>query len=365
MSEDDTAQPPATVDSPADDASPEPDETPPAKKPRKRWKRVLIVLGIVFVVLLGGGAIGAWALVNRYEGKVTHADLLGDAAQPKASAEAHFRDGPVNLLMLGSDSRAGEVGKGKVAGERSDTIMLVHVSAKHDKAAIISIPRDSYVNIPAGGSWKGGKNKINAAFAFGGAPLAAKTITELTGIPLDGAMIANFAGIRTMVDAVGGVNVCVPYDVKSYFSKTVWTKGCHDMDGPTAEEFMRNRMYVPGGDLGRVKDQQLVVQAIIKKVSDQGVLNNPLVFDKLLVTAASSLTIDKTLDLRLLATAVKSIRPDNVTFGTVPVSNVDLKTSAGSSVQLNAALCAELFTAIKNDTVWDWIAAHPAPPDGS
>jgi anionic cell wall polymer biosynthesis LytR-Cps2A-Psr (LCP) family protein len=166
-----------------------------------------------------------------------------------------------------------------------------------------------------------------------------------------------------MVDAVGGVNVCVPYDVKSYFSDTVWKKGCHFMDGPTAEEFMRNRMFVPGGDFGRMKDQQLVVQGIIDKVSKEGVLDNPLTFDKLLVTAAQSLTIDKTLDVRKLALSVKNIRPGAVKFATVPASNADLKTSAGSSVELDATKSAELFASIRNDTVDQWVTANPAKED--
>jgi LCP family protein required for cell wall assembly len=358
-------QPPGADAHQADEQPSEAAATPKRGRFRglPRWQRVLIVLGAVVVLLTGVGAAGAWALVHRYESAVTHEDLLGDAAPPKQQTQEHFDSGPLNLLLLGSDSRAGETDKGHVAGERSDTIMLVHISNNRDKATVISIPRDSYVYIPPGGPWKGGKNKLNAAFAFGGAPLAAKTITQLTGIPLDGAMIANFAGIRTMVDAVGGVNVCIPYDVKSYFSTKVWKKGCNFMDGPTAEEFMRNRMYVPGGDFGRMKDQQLVVQGIIEKVSSGGVLDNPLKFDKLLITAAQSLTVDQNLDIRKLATSVKSIRPADVKFATVPVSNDNLKTAAGSSVELDAKKAPELFAAIKGDTVDQWLAANPPAPD--
>lgn len=330
----------------------------------RRWKKVLIVLVAVLLVLAGGTAGAGWALLHRYESKVTHEDLLGDAAPPPVQQQQHFQAGPLNLLLLGSDSREGEVGKGTVAGARSDTIMLVHVAATRDKAAIISIPRDSYVNIPAGGDWKGGMNKLNAAFAFGGAPLAAKAITQLTGVTLDGAMIANFAGIRNMVDAVGGVNVCVPYDVKSYFSKTVWKAGCHDMAGAEAEEFMRNRMFVPGGDFGRMKDQQLVVQGIIQKVSAQGLLSNPLVLDRLLVTAAQSLTIDKSLNLQQLVSSVKNISPSAVTFATAPFLRDDMKTPAGSSVELDPQKCAAMFAAVRDDTVDQWLRANP-PPTGT
>jgi LCP family protein required for cell wall assembly len=344
-----------------------------AAKPRKRgrfrrsprWAKVLMVLGIVIVVLAGGTAGGAWLLVNRYEGKVAHEDLLGDAAAPAGEAPKLTAPVPINLLLLGSDSRDGETNKGHVAGQRSDTIMLLHINAAHDSASIISIPRDSYVDIPAGGTWKGGKNKLNAAFAFGGAPLAAKAVIELTGLTLDGALVVNFSGIREMVDAVGGVQVCVDYDVKSSFSTKLWKKGCHDMGGAEAEEFMRERKNVPGGDIGRVHQQQLVVQGVIQKVSAGGLLTNPLTLDKLLVTAAGSLTVDKNLDLRELALSVKGVQPGNVKYATAPYSSLDLKTSAGSAVQLNDAKVATMFAAVKADTLDQWLVANPPETRGT
>lgn len=341
---------------------------PPTKRKKKggfrklpRWQRVLIIMGIVLVTFVGGGTAAAFGLLSRYEGAVHHDDLMGDAAPPANVTEQHWQGGPLNFLLLGSDSRAGETDKGVVAGERSDTIMLLHISAKRDSAVIISIPRDSYVMIPESKGHKAGMNKLNAAFAFGGAPLAVKAVSQLTGITLDGAMIASFAGIRTMVDAVGGVQVCLDYDVRSTFSITVWKKGCQQMDGKTAEEFMRNRKSVPGGDFGRMHDQQLVVRGIINKVSQGGLLDNPLAFDRLLLTAAQSLTIDKSIDLNTLAASVKHIRPDNVKFGTVPYSNADLKTPAGSAVQLDDAKAKELYDAIRNDAMAEFFAAHPGP----
>jgi hypothetical protein len=157
------------------------DGTPGGKrrKPKKpRWAKVLIVLGSVLFVASLVGVGGAWTLMNRYEGQVKHDDLLGDALTSKKERDQHFASGSVNLLLLGSDSREGERDEGHYAGQRSDTIMMVHIAASRDKATIVSIPRDSFVNIPAGGNWKGGPNKLNAAFAFGGAPLAAKAVTE-------------------------------------------------------------------------------------------------------------------------------------------------------------------------------------------
>ncbi|WP_189335963.1 LCP family protein [Actinoplanes ianthinogenes] len=327
---------------------------------RAGWQKALIVLSVLLAVLIGGVTAGGYVLVNRYENKVDRAALLPSApAEEAAQSRANWDSGALNLLLLGSDSRAAEPGGTSPIGERSDTIMLVHIARDRSRATIVSIPRDSYVEVPAGGSWKGGKNKINAAFAFGGAALTAATVRKLTGVPLDGAMIANFTSIHDLVDAVDGVNVCVPYDVKSTFSDREWKQGCHDMDGAIAEEFMRQRYNVPGGDFGRIRNQQLVVKAVIAKVAKNKLLFKPLQLDELLGIAADSLTVDENLDLRDLVLAVRDIRPSNITFATVPYTRADLKTPAGSAVQLDTKAAAEMFAAVKNDTIDQWLAAHP------
>ncbi|GAA2708514.1 LCP family protein [Actinoplanes palleronii] len=349
----------------APDATAEPaTETPTGRKGRFRrrpgWQKALIVLSVLLVVVVSGVVGGGYLLVSRYSGKVDRAALLPSAPAGEAEqSKENWDSGALNLLMLGSDSRAIEPGGTSPIGERSDTIMLVHIAKSRDKATIVSIPRDSYVDVPAGGSWKGGKNKINAAFAFGGAALTAATVRKLTGVPLDGAMIANFASIVDLVDAVDGVNVCVPYDVKSTFSAREWKQGCHDMDGDVAEEFMRQRYNVPGGDFGRIRNQQLVVKAVIAKVAKNNMLFKPLALDSLLGIAADSLTVDENLDLRDLTLAVRDIRPANITFATVPYASSNLKTPAGSAVDLDYDASTAMFAAIKNDTIDQWLLANP------
>ena len=332
----------------------------------RSWQKALVGLCVLLLLLVGGLAGGGYLLYRRYDKKVERADLLPD--QPKEQQERTARNwssGALNLLLLGSDSRATEPGGTSQIGERSDTIMVVHIAKDRTKAAIISIPRDSFVEVPAAGSWKGGKNKINAAFAFGGAPLAAKTVQQLTGLPLDGAMIANFASIHELVEAVDGVNVCVPYDVRSTFASKVWKRGCHQMDGDEAEEFMRQRYEVPGGDFGRMYNQQLVVKAVIAKVSKGDLLSNPMKFDNLMVTAASALTVDKKLNLQDLAGAVKNIRPQNIKYATVPYTSASLKTFAGTAVQLDAAKSKSMFTALRDDTIDQWLVANPQKVPGA
>ncbi len=352
----------------AEDAPPSEDVAPEdttaagalAAKPRRKWpwwQKTLIIVGCVLLVVTGAGVgLSIWAN-QRYENRVDREDILQGVPKPPEPAVGTG----LNFLVLGSDSRAGQDAESlDQTGSRSDTIMIVHVKGDGTGAVIVSIPRDSYVNVPAGGGWPGGMNKINAALAYGGANLAARTVYELTHIPLDGAMIVNFNGVHKMVSAVGGVNVCTQYEVRSFHSDRVWSVGCHDMSPEDVEEFTRQRYNVPGGDFGRIRNQQNVIRGLLKKVVSGGVLTNPLKLDALLTTAAESLTVDKNLNLRSLALAVKDISPDNVSFATVPFVGT-MTTDAGSSVQLDMAGVEELFTAVREDRADQWLATHPQP----
>ncbi|GIH04547.1 transcriptional regulator [Rhizocola hellebori] len=329
------------------------------KKKSPWYLKLLVTIGAMLMVASAGSYIAFVGLTNRYENKVDKEDILGGIPMPEA-AEGET-NAAMNFLMLGSDSRDIEsTEQTDSTGSRSDTIMIVHIDKDRRGAFIVSIPRDSYVNVPAGGKWRGGKNKINAAFSFGGANLTAKTVYELTNVPLNGAVIVNFAGVHAMVSAVGGVRVCIPYKVKSSFTTKVWEKGCHDMGPDEAEEFMRQRKGTPGGDLGRIKNQQHVLKALAGKATETGILSNPVKLDRLLTTTAESLTIDKNMNLRDLAFALKGIDPNNIKFATVPILGT-MTTDAGSSVQLDDAGAKELFAAIREDRTDAWLAAHPQP----
>jgi LCP family protein required for cell wall assembly len=330
-----------------------------ASRKRKRSPLVsaLMMVGVLALVCTGTAVGLALGLEHRYENKVTREDILGDL--PKADVPLGTKTAPMNFLMLGSDDMSGKNQNiDDPDGSRSDTIMLIHINAAHNRAFIMSIPRDSFVDVPAGGKWKGGPNKINAAFAFGGAKLSAKTVYGLTKIPLDSAMIVNFSGIAKMVDAVGTVNVCIPYTVSSIHTGRVWSAGCHDMGPDETADFLRQRKSVPGGDFGRIQDQQLVVKALADRITSEGILTNPLQLDKLISTAASSLTLDKTTNLRDLVLALKDIRPSDLAFATVPTAGT-FDTFAGSSVKLDTAGANALFQAVIDDKTDEWLNAHP------
>lgn len=330
--------------------------TTPVRSVRRRWLRLLGVVGAASVACSLVSVAGIFALGISYEDEVEHADILKDVPRPTVTPP---EEGPYNYLILGSDSRSPD--PKNVAdpnGARSDTIMVLHVSKGLKTAFVVSIPRDSYVNVPAAGAWPGGNNKINAAFAFGGASLTAKTVYDLTMVRFDGAIIVNFKGINDMVSVVGTVHVCIPYAVRSTFSRTVWPAGCHDMGPTETEEFMRQRMGVPGGDFGRIYDQQLVVKALAKKIAATGMLTHPLMLDSLIRTAASSLTLDSGTELVDLASRLKGIDPESISFATAPHLRT-MDTDAGSSVELDMPGVRELFQALIADTWPEWLARHP------
>ncbi len=349
---------------PSDNSS---DSTPSAstrseKAGRKKspwYLKALVITGATLMVVSVGTYAAFIGLVNRYEDKVERQDILEGVPMPQVAPGA--QNAPMNFLMLGSDSRDEEsTEQADSTGSRSDTIMIVHIDKDRRGAFIVSIPRDSSVNVPAGGRWRGGKNKVNAAFSFGGANLTAKTVYELSNVPLNGAVIVNFAGVHAMISAVGGVHVCIPYTVKSSFTSKVWEKGCHDMGPEEAEEFMRQRKGTPGGDLGRIKNQQHVLKALADKATQAGMLTNPVKLDRLLTTTAESLTIDKNMNIRDLAFALKGIDSSNIKFATVPIRGT-ITTDAGSSVELDDIGAQELFAAIREDRTDAWLAAHPQP----
>ncbi|MFD1325996.1 LCP family protein [Micromonospora sonneratiae] len=352
---------------------PHEDEGRPRRGRLSRRKKIAILTTLLSVLLCGGLAAAGFGLQNRYEKQVQRADILEPPAGPpeeqkqqeqeQEKREKRWEDGPLNLLLLGSDSRSGEPDQASVSGQRSDTIMLLHLNAARNQATIVSVPRDSYVHVPQGGAnWSGGMNKLNAAFAFGGPALAAKTMTRLIGVPLDGVIVADFSAVRQMIDAVGGVRVCLPYDVVMLGSQGGWAKGCHQLDGNEANELMRQRYGVPGGDFGRIHDQQLVIKALVEKITKDKVAFNPVRFDRLLTTAAKALVVDRELDIRKLAMALRHIRPDAVEFVTAPHTRTATIESVGSVVILDEAKTGSLFAAIRDDTLKQWVADNPQPP---
>jgi LCP family protein required for cell wall assembly len=308
------------------------------------------------------------------------------ASIPKIDAFAGLNDRPkkessaVNYLIVGSDTREGltraEIKKLKVggtevaAGKRSDTMLLVHVSKKRDKAAIISIPRDTYARIPEHNNAQGkvipaSYSKINSAFNWGGAPLLIQTFEEMSGLRIDHYIEVNFVGFVRMVDALGGVEICTKRDIDDPKSHLVLPAGRHVLDGIDSLKYVRTRYFDGLGDLGRMKRQQEFAGAMLRKATSAGVLLNPVKMVDFIGSALDSVVTDEGLnqsDLLTLGKQLRNLSASNVRTLTIPLKYYNYrKNGVSGAVLWDPVLAPELFARIKNDeALLDKVKANPS-----
>ena len=308
------------------------------------------------------------------------------AAIPKIDAFAGLDDRPkkessaINYLIVGSDTREGltraEIRKLKVggpevaAGKRSDTMLLVHVSKKRDKAAIISIPRDSYALIPEHKNSQGevipaAYSRINSAFNWGGAPLLIQTFEEMSGLRIDHYIEINFVGFVRMVDALGGVEICTKRDIDDPKSHLVLPAGRHVLDGVDSLKYVRTRYFDGLGDLGRMKRQQEFAGAMLRKATSAGVLLNPVKMVDFIGSALDSVVTDEDLsqsDLLTLGKQLRNLSASNVRTLTIPLKYYNYrKNGVSGAVLWDPVLAPELFNRIKNDeALLDKVKADPS-----
>ena len=280
---------------------------------------------------------------------------------PASSNVAIADTAGTNWLLAGSDSREGltkaerkELRTGKDEGsQRTDTLMVIHIDDS-GKSTLVSLPRDSYVTIPAhigldGIAIEDRRNKINTAYSQGGAPLLVETVERNTGLHIDHYMEVGFKGIRDITDAVGGVNMCVPADVTDENSGLNLLAGCQELDGKNALAYVRMRYADPKGDLGRIERQQQFLSSVMKKVATPAVLLNPISMWKLVDAGTGSVNVGETdtvMDVGNLAKAMRALSNGNGTLTTVPVSETDANTAAGSSVIWDDVAARELFVSL-------------------
>lgn len=302
---------------------PGPRRTPPDG----RWRRRL-ALGAVGVLLAGAGAGGV--VYAKLNGNI-HTDSDVEAELRKWESERPPAGPPnaQNLLLIGSDSRTGgNSAYGRSSGQRSDTTMLLHLAADRQSATAVSIPRDLVVQVPhckgADGRETGPQTtQFNSAFAYGGAACTIRTVEKLTRIRIDHYMIIDFVGFKRMVDAVGGVEVCLPRPVRDDEAHLRLPAGRQTLQGEDALGYVRARKSLgDGSDTERMERQQRFLGALVKKVQSNGVLLNPTRLYPVLDAATSSLTTDGGLaslrGLYELVRGARGIPTGRVQFLTVP-----------------------------------------------
>jgi LCP family protein required for cell wall assembly len=338
--------------------------TPPARRRRRRvwWAWLCVVFGTVLVLLSGTALAGVNILVHRYASHVTRDDLLGPAGKPTLGRSA--LDGPLTILLVGSDYRKGAAEK----LWRADTIIVLHVPATHDHAYLISFSRDTWVHIPRSedGEWQGGEDKLNAAFVRGGNGasgyrLLAKTLSQLMKVQFDSGAVIDFYGFRRVVDVVGGVDMCVetPPGTDKFVSihppYRTFHKGCQHLNGYQAIDYVRQRKQFPDGDWARMRHQQQFLKALLKAAREQGVHRDLGKLDRLIRAGGESLTIDDSLPVEDLAFTLRRIKPDDLTAIQVPAED---RQGLGWYTEI-VEPAPSLFRAVRDDTLDQWVIDHP------
>ncbi|HEX4977935.1 MAG TPA: LCP family protein [Nocardioides sp.] len=298
--------------------------------PRHRWARAAAVsVASVLVVALAAGFFA----YRHLEGNITAVDVedaLG-SDRPTVLADDNETYDPLNVLLLGSDTREGQ-GNGGIGGETpglSDTTILLHISADRDFAYGVSLPRDAMVERPecerkdGQGTDPGGLSMFNAAYAVGGPACTIRTVEALTDVRIDNFVVVDFNGFKHMVDALGGVPVCVPREVNDDIGNIYLPAGRYEVEGQQALNYVRVRHVLSeNGDIGRMKRQQAFLAAMANKAISAGTLLNPVRLYNFLDAATKSLTTDPELAslnrLRKLASQLQDIGLAEIQFLTVP-----------------------------------------------
>ena len=290
---------------------------------------------LVLAVLVG------WPLGLLWwaNGKITHTEALSGADNTPGTT----------YLLVGSDSRADGTVTDGAEGQRSDTILLLH-QPESGTTSLTSLPRDTYVDIDGYGP-----NKLNAAYAYGGAPLLISTVEQLTGLTVDHYVEIGMGGVVQIVDAVGGVELCLDYDVSDELSELQWTEGCHLADGSTALAFARMRYSDPNGDFGRQARQRQVISAVTHRALTPSVVLNPLKQKDLLGAGAGALTTDTesgVVDIGHMAIAFLKASGDSGVAGTPPIADPNYQPGGvGSTVLLDPERLELFFSKVMAGTV--------------
>lgn len=308
---------------------------PTRKRRRRPVLKTILALALAWLVFLIGTPV--YALSSSDTVDAFPSDRL--PAQPGAT-----------YLLVGSDAREDltkeqrkRLGTGSTEGRRTDTMMLLHLPRSGDPV-LLSLPRDSLVSIPGHK-----KNKLNAAYAFGGAPLLVETIEENTGIRVDGYLEIGFLGIVDMVDAVGGIEVCPAFDIDDRDSHLKLDEGCQTVDGVTALGYVRMRKQDPRGDLGRMERQREVIAAIMKGVASPATVVNPVRYWRVNQAAASSLARGEgtgMIDLARIGLGFMSVTTGTGISMTVPIEDANRMTDVGSTVIWDEKAADGVFAAL-------------------
>ncbi|MEU0131344.1 LCP family protein [Streptomyces sp. NPDC006289] len=311
------------------------------------------------VLVLGAGGIGH-AVVSGLETGIDRVDPFKDMKNRPRGGHG------LNLLLVGTDGRdkisKAEKKKYRLGGAPchcTDTLMLVHLSADRQRASVVSLPRDSYAELPEHTDGTTGKQhsahpvKLNAAYAEGGPHLTVRTVEGMTGVKIDHYLEVDFTSFMKTVDTLGGVEICTAKPLKDSYTGLDLTPGTHRLDGGQALQYVRSRHLDGAADLGRMQRQQKFMAALIKQTTSSGVLMNPMKFQQVAASMLESVRADKdfgTEQMLELGKAMRGFTPASSEFASVPLEEAGFQVKGiGSTVKWDARKSKKLFQALQED----------------
>ncbi len=316
-----------------------------AKKKRGPGKVALIVLSSVLGLVLVAGLVIGLLVNNMFSSMKSFGDPfseISDRPTKSQPVEGEKGEQPVNFLIMGSDSRisAGDPTAWEAGAQRTDALMLAQISGDRKSVTVMSIPRDSWVDIPGFG-----QAKINAAFSFGGPALTIQTVEQLTGVYIDHFAIVDFTSFTKLTDLVGGVEI-----------KTA--DGTVQLNGEQALAFVRERKNLPAGDFDRVRRQQAWLSAVLSKIATPEVLGSPSKLMSIFTNMKDYVAVDSKLgvtDVVSLGSSMRNLRPSNITLLTAPYSGTGESEDGQSIVLLDTATLADVSKAFQTDSIASWV----------
>jgi LCP family protein required for cell wall assembly len=357
------------------------------------WARLCVIFGAILVIGSAATIIGEKLLVATATSGITRTNLLGPAGNQQTQHHVQI-NGPINILLVGIDERPDQAATDL---SRSDSIIVLHVPAGHDAAYLVSIPRDSYVDIPPypAAGYPGGHDKINAAYAYGSAKgqgraggfqLLAQTVKQLTGVNFDAGAIVNFGGFQQLVSALDGVDMCVdektisvhigfdrngafavPYDQSGGqpvpvrgVRPQIYYPGCQHLAAWQALDYVRQRELLPDGDYGRQRHQQQFLKAIFKGALSKGVVSNPGKLSTVISAAGKAVTLDTGgVGLDDWLYTLRGIDASKLVTIKTNGGQFNNETINGTAYEILNDTTLQLLHDVATDTVDQFAAAHP------